>query len=461
MSPPRKKKKKAMKNHVTDVNQEPERQYTDDYMMEPFALDEQNDKTVDEQSLPNGDDVDFKYLAQLIHRVDPKLLNSEDFIKNRMQAMEQNEDKNQPILENQPVLENQPSRRFNVNRFLPRPNEPDDTYYSNLGQQIAALIRKFDSDGHHQIDIEVDQKPIAPAHPVFNENNFASRSYWERSVRSPLQNIQEYTDEGYPQTNYRNLFNLENKVENVATTVRTFSLNDLENVVYLMDRAKSSLRRDQAKSMKGKQKSNGNLAFNLLPRLKAGVDNTRRNSVTKHHINIINNIKLKNKTNTSNDSIPLNPYLHGALLNNFKHIDTHDLLLSSFGMIPIHDKLKNLNQTDIKENNAIPQVIEAILRRDYNNTPVFNHIKNTSTIDSPVADSYIMSHLNKPRNLAYQLAPMQKHSFKNTKYYHDENNHYVHEKESIPFQFSHDPRHLKPIKPSYFHHELHHFDYFE
>lgn len=452
MTPPRKKKKKALRHHFMEMKQEPEMPYTDDYMMmDPFAY----EKPADEPLVPTGNDVDFKYLAQLIHRVDPNLLNSKDLIKHRMQTMEQAEEKNPPLFVNQPGPENRPTRRFNGNRFLARPNEPDDSYYSNLGQQIATLIRKLDSTSHRHVDIKVDAKHNAPAHPVFNENNFASRSYWERSVRSPLQNIPAYTDEDYPQTNYRNLLNIENRVENVATTVRTFSLNDLENVVNLMDRAKLSLRSNK--------QSKSNLNVNLLPRLKERVHNTRKYSV-KEPIDR-KNVKSINKTNITDENIPLNPYLHGVLMNNFKHIgtdvSTHDLLMSSFGMIPDHETQKNLNHTSIKENNPIPQVFNTLLkRRDYNNTPDINHIRNasmTSHILSP-ADIY-KSHFNKPKNLVYQLAPLQK--YKNSKYYHDENKHYVYEKESMPFQLSQDEHNLKPIKPSYFHHELHHFDYFE
>ncbi|XP_060804964.1 uncharacterized protein LOC132902749 [Amyelois transitella] len=264
---------------------------------------------------PYNHNVNFKYLSQLIHK-----MNKTDFnptlqpqsIKLPRQNPSQtpnlilipnnNRSPNQipnldPNRNSDPYshidmaslnVVNGPNRRLgNTAMRIVNNTAKDD--YADLGRQIAALVRKIESKGDQQVDISFEgEKSEAKIPPVmFNDNGMSSRSYWERFARSPFK-IRLDTD-------FRHLhsseelqqiqLNLEDRINKEATTPRSLSLQQIENRISVIQRIKSAQDKEDRKPKYRKPTKLRILTpLNILPKIK--------NKVT-YHPNLVQQNKTK------------------------------------------------------------------------------------------------------------------------------------------------------------------------
>lgn len=282
-----------------------------DFLMKDFDKDNFISKTkqTEDGSSPSGGDVDFKYLAQLIHKMGPNDTKKNDDMKSDMltpfrRTLNQLQVNGnfRPIKTDEDI---QTRKNFDTHdRNLER---HDDLYYTKLGQQIASLIRNIDgtngrlsekvsnpipnlgvdlpkrgpslsnqdlnqgsslllqdpSSGQSQNPYLYNIKNSAPSspQPIIYEN-FGPRSYWERSVRSLFNRFHRYPEILDPKID--NLYKLENRLIVVASTERPLSLTELENILTVMAKAKTQLQK-HTNDMLSNESGNENLNVNLLP----------------------------------------------------------------------------------------------------------------------------------------------------------------------------------------------------
>ncbi|KAF9418926.1 hypothetical protein HW555_004446 [Spodoptera exigua] len=235
-------------------------------------------KEDDESQTPNLKDVDFKYLSELIHKVNQSAPRNKIYpspplpfdLKNGIKELQKL--KAQPTRRNFDYFAQVPApvgaeiaSPYDQPRNLNKPSS-DDAYYTNLGRQIASMIRNnefktdqpFNTDQHRQV----------PFRSVLNENNYSPGSLWERSVRSPLPQLSDikpntYLDESrtLKHSNEKNLLNLENEVESYVSTQPPLSLQELENILNAVEKAQD-LMKDPLDSPKP---TNSSLNVNILP----------------------------------------------------------------------------------------------------------------------------------------------------------------------------------------------------
>ncbi|KAF9805281.1 hypothetical protein SFRURICE_014032, partial [Spodoptera frugiperda] len=250
-----------------------------------------------EPQIPNLKDVDFKYLSELIHRVNnsaprnkppspfrgkppspfrgiPPSLMPLPFDNNALKELQnlktQQTRRNFDTLGQVPTrVESEVVNAGDQTRNLNKPNT-DEEYYTNLGRQIASMIRNADTKSVQPFHTE-QSRPV-PFHSVLNENNYSPGSFWERSVRSPYPQISDdkqntnYLDESrtLKHSNEKNLLNLENEVETYVSTAPSLSLQDLENLLNTVEKTKDQIKiKDPLTSPKH---SNISLNVNLLPK---------------------------------------------------------------------------------------------------------------------------------------------------------------------------------------------------
>ncbi|XP_022823091.1 uncharacterized protein LOC111354054 [Spodoptera litura] len=255
--------------------------------------------------IPNLKDVDFKYLSELIHRVNnsapknippslarnisPSLMPTIPFDTNdlkhlqnlKAQQTRRNFDTADQVL---PRVEPEVVNSGDQTRNLNKPSA-DDEYYTNLGRQIASMIRNADTKSDHPFNTEKPRQ--LPFHSVLNENYYSPGSLWERSVRSPLPQISDvkpninYLDESrtLKHSNEKSLLNLENEFATYASTVPSLSLQDLENLLNTVEKA-AQLDHAQMKdplNPRGSMKpSNVSLNVHLLPKYPRGGGDYRK-----------------------------------------------------------------------------------------------------------------------------------------------------------------------------------------
>lgn len=282
-----------------------------DFLMKDFDKDNVVTKTKQSEdgSSPSGGDVDFKYLAQLIHKMeandtknngDPKMDMLTPFRRTSNQL--QGSASYRPIKTDEDI----PMRR-NFDTHDRNLESHDDLYYTKLGQQIASLIRNIDgtngrrseqisntianlgvdlpkrgpnlsnqdlNQGYNLLfqDTESAQssnpylynikKSAALSSQPISYENYGPRSYWERSVRSLFNHFHHYPETLDPKID--NLYKLENRLIIVASTERPLSLTELENILTVMAKAKKQLQRHTNDMLPG-ETGNENLNVNLLP----------------------------------------------------------------------------------------------------------------------------------------------------------------------------------------------------
>ncbi|XP_014371217.2 uncharacterized protein LOC106720926 [Papilio machaon] len=208
----------------------------DTFQIDPFANLELQHRTNIKSPLVDNDIANFKYLSELIHRVN---LNDTDktvvprikpIVRNRKPLIINQKKTRIPILP--PKIE-EPSRRFNIEMYPQESKTADDMFYSKLGKQIATLIRGVDSKNNRQIDIEIEHlDQNTPSYPIFSELSYAPHSYWERFARSPKNYLEQYRKKNeHRKKSNENLYNIEDKVEFLASTMLPLSLQEIENFI--------------------------------------------------------------------------------------------------------------------------------------------------------------------------------------------------------------------------------------
>lgn len=256
------------------------------------------------EEFPDYENVDFKYLSQLIHKANesheqeipleiyktnytPKNLRHREFPSNRNP---------QPLVDS--------GRRMNQHLTSRRDGRLDDSFYSNLGRQIATLIRNVDADKERQFKIEIEKvQQKSNDQPFLNEN--APRIFWERSVRSPLNSIYPFKNKyDYLKNSNELLFKIENKVETFASTVPSLSLQEIENMIKNMEKAQTQLR-DHNK-IKNVNPSSKTLNINLWPQEIKQSKNSIK-SLPRPNVFNINKQKFTNYSKTRPDTINANP----------------------------------------------------------------------------------------------------------------------------------------------------------
>ncbi|XP_045523138.1 uncharacterized protein LOC123713492 isoform X1 [Pieris brassicae] len=417
MQPYRQKMKSRQQVNNADMLRAPygPQNANDDEIVEtPFAEENMYDETLNNEIQSNpqryaakADNVDFKYISELIHHIDlnksrdlpPIEYNSKEeeleFYKPRKAHKMRKPGLNPPI----------GTRRLNS----------DDSYYTNLGRQIASIIRNVDSQ--NQVDIEIEPSGQNNDKSLFINDN-SHRSFWERSVRSPLKYLKSNKNKyDYLKKSNEVLFNIENKVSIVASTAPTLSLQEIENIVNIMEKAQSKMvqkRRDLNKY----KPSNDNLNFKLWPSENQLQNHDNAMMKPLHAPNLQNNVAV------GNDKMP---------------------------------ELKALSMHNI-------QRVTALLtsKRD-------NRTFNQNIGRSPAKDFTINPQINLPPPLIAPNSYNLQKSIQPLNYYHNNVyrgiNKYFQDRNLTPEDDgSHLPK--KSLgqlinKPSYFHQEINHFDYFE
>lgn len=302
-----KHKKKPITPHVPDTFLD---MYSpQDFLMKDFDKDNFITKTKQSEDGPgpSGGDVDFKYLAQLIHKMEPNDTKKNDDTKlDMLTPFRRTLNQLQGTGSYRPTKIDEYQTRRNFNTHDRNLERHDDLYYTKLGQQIASLIRNIDgtngrrpeqisniisnlgiglpkrgpslsnqdinqgsslllqdpSAGPNQNPYLYNGKKSTPLPQPIIYDNYGTRSYWERSVRSLFNNFHHDPEAIDPKVD--NLYNLENRLITVASTERPLSLTELENILTVMAKAKTQLQKN-TNDMLSKENGNENLNVNLLP----------------------------------------------------------------------------------------------------------------------------------------------------------------------------------------------------
>ena len=220
-------------------------------------------ETLNNEKLPGN--VDFKYLTELIHRVDMKnkTIDLPPIEYNPLESLEMYKPPgaDQHDYSGYILPPNTPDgRRYS----RPRDNKLNDSYYTKLGREIALMIRGIDVQ-NRDANIQIEQKLDSTNGDLYFNNN-SPRSYWERSVRSPLTflNMNKNKFEYLKKSNEL-LFDIENKIEIIASTVPPMSLQEIENIVRVMDVAKKEIKNRET-DIKRLLPNTHNFNINLWPR---------------------------------------------------------------------------------------------------------------------------------------------------------------------------------------------------
>ncbi|XP_052743554.1 uncharacterized protein LOC112049314 [Bicyclus anynana] len=361
------------------------------------------------------DNVDFKYITELIHRTD---------LKNNSKAL--------PPIEYNPMesIDTYQSPNINENRYsdysvpyddgrtINRPiyHKPDESYYASLGRQIATMIRS--SDNPENVDKEGTRDNTKNDLYL----NDSPTSFWERSVRSPLAIIKNKNKEYeyLKKSNEELLFDIENKVEIIASTAPTLTLLEIENIVNVMEAAKRDIQRNNKNIVKNSIISNKNLNIDLWP----PKTQNSKNSYKKSNLPYSNKVKLEHKLS----NLKIN--------NNFPSVQLHSIQkIVAWN----NGNLKQINQTNYNPSTSKSSIDD-------------NNFKTTQT-NYNLGNPNTINHSPARRIPFFQNTVKQTFSQKNPyilshrKYFQDNYNYYVNQKEDLP--------HLPPVariamKPSYF-----------
>lgn len=417
------------------------------------------EKPEEENNIPKLDDVDFKYLSELIHRVNQS--------KSRRRPPLPF-DLIQDFKELQKLQLPQATRR-NVDSYNLIPQlyrqETDDIYYSNLGKRIASMIRNADSTVDQQFikNSEYVNRPV-PFHSVLNENSYAPQSFWERSVRSPVRQklpLSEYLDEArtLKHSNEKNLIKLENEVEIIATSPPPLSLQDLENILNTVEKAQAEMKFRQP--MASTKQSNVSLNVNLLPKhVRPGITYSKIYDVPE---------KVEYITQRYQTPLPPRVYveMHPAVEGNASFFHEPRRKYN----VPYSDYLiynPESNPPKTRPRPLIAQTSKSIMQSNqvYNKNPMRQPFvgdvgpKHTETRKSLYSQFLNSRPFNKQTSLKTHESKVVKYKRLN---YFSGNKHYMFEAASYPLVAPFKTQMSKRIrtKPSYFHQQSHHFEFFD
>lgn len=445
--------------------------------------------------IPKLEDVDFKYLSELIHRVNqsdartklaalPFDLN--DDLKELQKIKSQQSRRNLNPYNVEPAY-TEANTGYNQHRHLHKQGSPDDAYYTNLGRQIASMIRSADSRIDQQPNAEIDQtvRPL-PFHPVINENNFAPRSYWERSVRSPLtgmENYNNYLDKSriLRQSNENSLFNLENEVESFASTTNPLSLQDLENILNTMEKAHAHIK--YTNPLKFTKHSNYSLNVSLLPKLVRPENKYRRVFQTPDHDEYVqpSNAPL---SHAPAPRMPQPRAIQPEVIPQKKSMERNASNVTVFLpqrtniVVPLNDFWMYNSHNHNLRPMPLNQQSNHVLQENtlYNSNPTRSPGTAEAASSDYMARKPHVEYLQFLRSMPVvkNTTPKRPHpkllssppvvNYKNLNYFSGNKHHYMFESASYPLQVPLKRQINKQFakrNPSYFHHELHHFDYFD
>ncbi|KOB68556.1 hypothetical protein OBRU01_18273, partial [Operophtera brumata] len=395
---------------------------------------------------PPPRDVDFKYLAELIHTNDlNKTLNTQPNPRKEIKKYDNIPLQPLPSRRSYYPIDNVNNRPMNnVMRQRSRMEYQNDSFYTNLGKQIASMIRNLDTTGEREVNIQIEgdnSKLPSQTSSVFNGDHYASRSYWDRSVRSPLKYMGTVFNKERNNLVKSNedLFSLENKVEIAASTTPTLSLHDLENIVNNVKNEQLKPKRNSIYS-KTSEHSNTSLKLNLLP---GNLQRDSNDTIQPNYIAKPKPVQILAKEDSD---------IIKKLDTRRKQSDVNSFLLSHFRQLsPDYESIKNTgtlfqNMGSTKKPSAENKPNEITLQTH----------PNSNTIRTKGA-------ANKT-NFNYRLSPIQLNQ-RSYNYHPYRKNQYIYEK-ALPIQNTGFRQSLVPYgkyydKPSYFHHEFHHFDYFD
>ncbi|XP_063829295.1 uncharacterized protein LOC135078682 [Ostrinia nubilalis] len=431
-----KRRNKPPSMNFLDNYPDPETPYANDPEAPPIPFDFRSKDMYDQ--IPPIEDVDFKYLSQLIHKIDLNKTKPDLPLQLRQRMMDA---PNRPFRRTYSV--NPPAHYDLTQKLRPasKADEVNDSYYSNLGKQIASLIRKVDTDGERRINIEIEQQNQDPMQTILNENRYSPRSYWERFIRSPLK--QSFMDrKEINRHSSESLFDLEDQVRIAAEIERTLSLQELENIANIMQTTQSKISQKSSKNVTPVSSSRG-YNINLLPRF-----NRRANSVKD-----VESKKMIAEEKTSSNMVTT---LHRNIYPT--HISQNAVMYNN-----------NINKNETQQNLTI--LAESKNKLNF----LSNILKLKAPHKTPLhhqVSRIVHKNITNPKMIPaqqivkYQLNPMMI-NYKSLKYIgNNHNKQYQVQQSFMPFNM---PFFSKPTakyigrnsKPSYFHHELHHFDYFE
>lgn len=434
----------------------------------------------EEIQAPKLENVDFKYLSELIHRV------NQSKSRNRPPLPF---DLTEDLKQLQKLQSSLPTRRdmgsYTPTRQVNRQGN-EDVYYSNLGRRIATMIRNADSEVEIQFTKNSEHANNQNQfHSVLNENSFLPRSFWERSIRSPaLQTLpSEYLDESrtLKHSNEKSLINLENEFQIYASTPHPLSLQDLENILNTIKKAHAQLRQPRS----SKKQSNASLNVNLLPKY-AGP--------TRRHTRLFDPPgKVEYITERAQTPIPSLVYveMHPAVVTNASVFHKPERKYNTpyndywiFNPEPVEHRTR---PRPVFEQTNKPKMHDNQIRDNqmHDNQMHDNQIHNTNPIREPFVGVLQHKHTenDKPRGeylhflknraLIKQTNP-KKHQRKVGKYkklnYFSGNKHYMLQSGSYPLQQQEllspfdsqiSSRNTGRGKPSYFHNQFHRNEYFD
>ncbi|XP_039756349.1 uncharacterized protein LOC120631024 [Pararge aegeria] len=293
------KNKQLFANKLTNQNADTKTAFLDNGIVnDEYLNNEINPHPLEDDMFP--DNVDFKYITELIHRVD---LNNKS---NVLPPIEYNPLDNME-LNRMPKIHRNKVSDYNIpfdtpeNRRSNRPmyHKPDESYYANLGRQIATMIRGIDT---HPKNVELAEKPgVVKNDPYLNNS---PTSFWERSVRSPLSYFKTKNKKyEYLKGSNELLFDIENKVEIIASTASALTLREIENIVKIMEAAKKQIQRTNKPKKGDSRTSNKNLNIDLWPQKSQNHKDSVLSYLNKvKQENIENHYKTNNNMSTKPNS---------------------------------------------------------------------------------------------------------------------------------------------------------------
>lgn len=420
---------------------------------QPINNDDLQFRANDKRHLQQKDTANFKYLSQLIHRIHVNDTKRPSGVIAKPGFQQQNmfmgyQKKNQ-LMNSRPKISDL-TRRFNNQIYPPDPKVTENSFYTNLGKQIASLIRGVDASYGKQIDIEIEHlDKNVPNQPIFSELSYPPHSYWERFARSPINDLQQYKDNmEYFNKSNEILYNIENKVELAASTKSPMSLLEIENVVNVIE----GPLRDNHKDLDATkiQSSHNTLNINLWPQvpLSNTLFNAGKPIVTQ----------LQQFFNCTNKFIPENHFTSESKTISVKNkINTGRGAVNNIN----NDSSSRVqNYKKVMKSNEVPK--EIVFTKYENPIYKIKLPENSNNIILPKRQSIRIPkrHTNIPLS---SMSPMFDY---NPKQFLNINGQYPFYNNLLKIKFPTVEKSvniplLRTAAPSYFHHELHHFDYID
>ncbi|KPI96969.1 hypothetical protein RR46_05586 [Papilio xuthus] len=416
----------------------------DTLQIDPFVNPELQHRTNTKSPLMDNDIANFKYLSELIHRVNfnetdkavvPRL---KPMIRNRKPLIINQKKTRIPILP--PKIED-PSRRLNIELYPQETKTLDDTFYSKLGKQIATLIRGVDSKNNRQIDIEIEHlDQNTPSYPIFSELSYAPHSYWERFARSPKNYLEQYRKKNeHSKKSNENLYNIEDKVEFLASTMLPLSLQEIENFI-------KGIPESEEDAQKYHQSCNKTLNINLWPE--------EPPAVIPYHAKAIINKSPPHfnyaKKNTSENRSKLKGFRMQNVYSTWVDVEHSPQKTPT-------NKVQNIRVEKITDDKNKKIIITKM------DIPISKKQKKKLNYGKIPARQFTLT----PTRRSHKATVLKSLSpFDYNKKFVDDNNPFYDKTEEFKYPVENSAnkrgsKHSKSKRPSYFHHEVHHFNYID